>query len=492
MRKTLVIAVREYLAAVRTKSFLVSLTLMPLLMGGSVILQIIFKNIEDAGEKRFAVIDRSPGEKVFAALDKAAQWRNANEIFDVETHKQNKPTFVIEHIEPSSDTPDAMAQQRFELCQQVLAGKYFGLLEIGPDVYQYFSSKSRLPETHDPARQAGLVSGKGQAERAAVATDPDNAKERLLSALSSTDTGDDRVRIRYQTKTPQYLAFSIWAEKIVNEAIQEKRWSDARQPRETVLAILQPVPLVAKGLSKRDPHTGVIEDAETESQIVRFIAPVALILVMFMMIMVGATPLVGGVLEEKMGRIAEVMLGSVRPFQLMMGKLIGMVGISLTIVAVYLAGLYWAAHRYGLADMFSVGLLAWFLVYMILAVVLYGSMFIAIGSACTTSAETQTLLMPVIIVAVLPMLILVHVIQEPNSVFSTSISFFPPATPMMMVGRLSVPPGIPWWQPTLGVLLLLATTAGFVYAAGRIFRVGLLMQGQGARFTDLARWVFRG
>ena len=58
-----------------------------------------------------------------------------------------------------------------------------------------------------------------------------------------------------------------------------------------------------------------------------------LIVVIFMMIMVGATPLVGGVLEEKMGRIAEVMLGSVQPFQLMMGKLIGMIGISLTIVA---------------------------------------------------------------------------------------------------------------------------------------------------------------
>jgi ABC-2 type transport system permease protein len=142
--------------------------------------------------------------------------------------------------------------------------------------------------------------------------------------------------------------------------------------------------------------------------------------------------------------------------------------------------------------MFSIGLLAWFLVYLVLAVVLYGSIFVAIGSACTTSAETQTLLMPVIIVAVIPMLVLIHVIQEPNSVFSTSISFFPPATPMVMVGRLSVPPGIPWWQPALGVVLLLATTAGFVYAAGRIFRVGLLMQGQGAKFSDLARWVFRG
>src|SRR5262249_26567941 len=137
MRKTMVIAVREYLAAVRTKSFLVSLTLMPLLMGGSVILQIIFKNIEDTGEKRFAIVDRTPGEKIFAALEKAAQWRNSTEIFDPETHKQNKPTFGVERIEPSNDTHDAMAQQRFELCQQVLAGKYFGLLEIGPDVYQY-------------------------------------------------------------------------------------------------------------------------------------------------------------------------------------------------------------------------------------------------------------------------------------------------------------------------------------------------------------------
>jgi ABC-2 type transport system permease protein len=478
MRKTLVIAIREYLASVRTKSFLVSLLMMPILMGASVILQIIFKNIEDTGEKRFAIIDRSAGEHIFAALEKAAKRRNATEIFDPETHEQIKPTFVLERIEPGADTAEAMAQQRFELCQQILIGKYFGLLEIGPDVYQCSPVSAAVPAPNSPGKIPALPESVDQ--------------KQLLTALSPTNIGNDRIRIRYQSKTPQYLAFSIWAEKIVNEAIQEKRWSDARQPRETVLAILRPVPLVAKGLSKRDARTGAIEDAATESQIVRFIAPVALIVVMFMMIMVGATPLVGGVLEEKMGRIAEVMLGSVRPFQLMMGKLIGMMGISLTIVALYLAGLYWLAYRYDLADMFSVGLLAWFLVYLVLAVVLYGSIFIAIGSACTTSAETQTLLMPVIITVVLPMLVLIQVIQEPNSVFSTALSFFPPATPMVMIGRLAVPPGIPWWQPALGVVLLLATTAGFVYTAGRIFRVGLLMQGQGAKFGDLARWVFRG
>src|SRR5438132_13611680 len=145
MRKTLVIAVREYLAAVRTKSFLVSLLMMPLLMGASVVLQIIFKNIEDTGEKRFAVVDRGAGAHLFAALEKAAERRNASEIFDPDTHKQIKPTFVVERVEPSTDTPEAMAQQRFELCQQILAGKYFGLLEIGPDVYQYSSGSGAIP-----------------------------------------------------------------------------------------------------------------------------------------------------------------------------------------------------------------------------------------------------------------------------------------------------------------------------------------------------------
>src|SRR5260370_39894672 len=133
------------------------MTLMPLLMGSSVVLQIIFKNIEDTGEKRFAVIDRTAGEHIFAALERAAQRRNATEIFDPETHKQNKPTFVVERIEPSSDTAESMAQQRFELCQQVLAGRYFGLLEIGPDVYQYSPSAAPAPSDRRNGVTAGIA-----------------------------------------------------------------------------------------------------------------------------------------------------------------------------------------------------------------------------------------------------------------------------------------------------------------------------------------------
>src|SRR5207248_2781351 len=125
--------------------------------------------------------------------------------------------------------------------------------------------------------------------------------------------------------------------------------------------------------------------------------PAALVAAMFIMIMVGATPLVGSVMEEKMGRIAEVLLGSVRPFQLMLGKLLGIITISATIAAVYMAGAYWSAIRYGFTDLLTPSILTWFLIYDILAVLLYGSIFIAIGSACTSSAEAQTMIMPVTI-----------------------------------------------------------------------------------------------
>jgi ABC-2 type transport system permease protein len=466
MRKVWVIAVREYLAAVRTKAFIISLLLMPVLMGGSIVMQIIFKNIEDRGTRHFAIIDRTPGEEIFSALEKAAEKRNQFQIFDPETHKQVKPTFKLERIPPSAADPDAMQEQRFELSQQVQAGKYFGFLEIGADVYRV--------------------------EANPAPTNDQEESRRLMAAIYGDDQFSDPERIRYQSKMPQDSSFSLWAEKVVNEAVQEKRWAEARQPRQQVLAILRHVPLAAKGLSRRDPQTGRIIDAATESQIIRFIAPTALILVMFMMIMVGATPLLGSVLEEKMGRIAEVMLGSVRPFQLMMGKLTGMIGTSLTVSALYLTGLYWIAHRYGLTDFFSFSILAWFLIYLVLAMVFYGSIFAALGSACTTSAEAQSFVTPVILVAVIPMMVLIHVIQEPNDAFSTAISFFPPSTPMMMIARLAVPPGLPWWQPVLGALLLLATTVALVYAGGRIFRVGLLMQGQGARLQEMARWIFQG
>src|SRR5438477_52909 len=117
--------------------------------------------------------------------------------------------------------------------------------------------------------------------------------------------------------------------------------------------------------SSRDPSTGAIVDYKGKERAAEFLVPFALLMLMFMVIFMGATPLMQGVVEEKIQRIAEVLLGSVRPFELMMGKLFGLVGVSLTMSAVYLVGGYWLAHRYGFTRFVPVDLLLWFLLFQV-------------------------------------------------------------------------------------------------------------------------------
>jgi ABC-2 type transport system permease protein len=199
-----------------------------------------------------------------------------------------------------------------------------------------------------------------------------------------------------------------------------------------------------------------------------------------------------GVVEEKMQRIAEVLLGSVTPFQLMMGKLIGLMGVSLTLSAIYLTGGYFALKQAGIADYITVELIVWFLVFQTFGVLMFASLFIAIGAACTDLRETQNMLWPVMLLAMMPLFVWVNVVREPTSNFAVGVSLFPFATPMLMLARMSIPPGIPYWQPILGMAVVIITTLLCVYAAGRIFRLGILMQGKGAKFGDLIRWVIRG
>jgi ABC-2 type transport system permease protein len=193
-----------------------------------------------------------------------------------------------------------------------------------------------------------------------------------------------------------------------------------------------------------------------------------------------------------MQRIAEVLLGSVRPFDLMVGKLLGLVGVSVTLAAVYLSGAYWAARHYGYAELVSIEVLAWFLVYLVLGVLMYGSLFVTVGAACSDLRETQAMLWPVMLLAMVPMFVWTNVVREPNSAFSTFASFVPNATPMLMLVRVAVPPGIAWWQPAVGMFGVLAATLACVYAAGRVFRVGLLLQGKAATPRELLRWIFQG
>jgi ABC-2 type transport system permease protein len=449
VRKILLIAVRDYNAAVRSKAFVISLVLFPVMMGGSFAVQALLKDRVDTRPKRFAVIDRTPKEAVFPALQKAAEQHNEALPRDA-GGSPTRPAFLFDRVPPSPDAPEAMARQRLEQSDRVRAGELAGVVEIGADV-------AWLPG--DPGDPAG--------ERAAV---------------------------RYQAHGDLTPEFSTWLAAAVSDAAEELRCVRITPQLSVaeVRKVQKPVPLWHRELSTRDPKTGDVRDGSDANRLTAALLPTGLVVMMFMMIFVGATPLMQGVVEEKMQRIAEVLLGSVTPFPLMLGKLLGTVGVASTLAVVYLGGAYWAAQRYGLTEYLPSSLLAWFVFYQTLGVLLYGSLFVAVGAACTNAQETQTLLMPVMLLAMLPLFFLMSVLQAPDGPLATWASLFPPATPMLMTARLAASPSLPAWQPALGGLLVLLTTLVCVYAAGRVFRVGLLMQGKGASFADLARWVIRG
>jgi len=262
--------------------------------------------------------------------------------------------------------------------------------------------------------------------------------------------------------------------------------------------ITQPVPLLTKGLTSRDPRTGAIEEAPDQSPIVATLLPGGLVVLMFMMVLLGAAPLLQGVIEEKMQRIAEVLLGSVQPFPLMLGKIIGMAGVSLTMTAIYLGGVYWAVQSYGYGEYLTAPIILWFLLFQVLALFLFGSLYAAVGAACSDLKEAQTMLMPVTLISMIPLFIWITVVREPTSTFATGVSLFPLATPMLMVARLAVPPGIPIWQPVLGAILVFLTLCyasmppGASFALASCCKVkapGLAIFGAGC-FEGRGRWTF--
>lgn len=466
MYKAFVIAGREYNAAVKTRAFLISLIVFPILIGGAVFMQWMLKDQVDTSEKHFAIVDRTPNEKLVGTLTAASEaW---NKSTTDATGKQVRPKFAVERVAPSAETPEAIAQQRFDLSERVRQGTLFGFLEIGGRVFE--------------APVAPAASG-GSGPHSSTTDDED---------AMSLPTRDDRTEIRYQSSSPNYDAFRNWAGPIINKIVRDARYAAAGLPADKVRAAVQRVPLANKGLTQRNPSTGQFDEARDENPIVSFLAPGGLLMLMFMLILLGSTPLMQGVVEEKMQRIAEVLLGSVRPFDLMVGKLLGLVGVSVTLATVYLSGAYWAARHYGYAELISIEVVVWFLIYLVLGVLLYGSLFIMVGAACSDLRETQAMLWPVMLLAMLPMFCWSNVVREPNSAFSTFASYVPNATPMLMLVRVAVPPGIPWWQPAVGMIGVLIATLVCIFAAGRVFRIGLLSQGKAATPRELLSWILSG
>ncbi|MEE9297105.1 MAG: ABC transporter permease, partial [Phycisphaerae bacterium] len=290
---------------------------------------------------------------------------------------------------------------------------------------------------------------------------------------------------------PMYRDFVNWLHRQINGSIRAWRVAEASLPGETVDWATAPVPISERPLFSRTA-AGALVAGKANDHYINIAAGMGLAFLMFLVILIGAIPLTYSVLEEKMQRSAEVLLGSITPFQFMMGKILGMVGVSLSIMTIYIVLGFLAASAYGYGHTLPRHLIYWFVLYQAGSILMFGSLFAAIGAACNDMKDAQNLMAPASIIACIPLFVIRPVMMEPNSTFSTLVSFFPPATPVLMLLRQGLPAPVPFWQPVLGLILVLATALLCVALAARVFSVGILMQGKGANIREILQWAFYG
>jgi ABC-2 type transport system permease protein len=215
-------------------------------------------------------------------------------------------------------------------------------------------------------------------------------------------------------------------------------------------------------------------------------------MILAMIVMVGSAPMLQNVTQDKSQRIVETLLGAATPFELMTGKVVGSVGVSVTSSLLYVIAGAIAVNVLGVAGLLPLSIIPWFYVYLLADVVMLCSFAAALGACCSTPQDAQNLAVVLLIPCIFPMFMLVTVLRQPNGMIATVMSLIPPFTPILMLLRQAMPNGVPAWQPWVGLVCVLAFAVGTVWAASRIFRVAILMQGKPPQLSEMVRWAMKG
>ena len=437
MVKILRVARTEYLNAVRSKAFIIGVLMLPVFMFGGIIIPELLKNKVDIKERRLLVWDRTA--QLGAVLVQQNQQRNEREIYEWKDNQrgaQIRPAFAIELWQPSPGEAD---KAEFALSECVRKKQVFAFLFIGRDAV-------------------------------------------------SVDGGAD-AEISYHTETPTYADLPSWIERVLNEEIKRARLETANLDRALVSRLTRYSPVKKMGLSKVSA-SGELIKGKQENQFATFGVPFVSMFLLFMLVMSSAPALLSTVLEEKINKISEVLISSVTPFELMMGKLLGAVFVSWTLSILYVGGVVVTLWKFGFLELVPISHYFWFLLFQFLALLIYGSLFSAIGAACSEMRDAQSLMTPAMLIVIIPMFVWMPILQSPMSTFARVISLVPPLTPMLMMLRISVPPGPPWWEVGLGVILTTGFMLASVWASAKIFRIGILSQGQTPSLGRLLSWLW--
>lgn len=246
------------------------------------------------------------------------------------------------------------------------------------------------------------------------------------------------------------------------------------------------------------------DPADARSEIFQIIG-FAFAMILYVMFIVYGQMVARGVLEEKTSDIVEILVSSVRPRELMLGKILGIGAVGLTQVGIWgLVGVTLSQFGLGgrLGGLIGLGIalagfafpwiiLVFSFVYFVLGYLMYSAMFAAAGAMMTSEQDVQQVLVPMMMPIVIPIILMPAVVDAPDATWVQILSVIPMFSPILMPVRITVM-SVPLWQNLAAIGLLILAIWGMAWVAGRIYRVGILMKGKAPTLPQLVHWIRHG
>jgi ABC-2 type transport system permease protein len=314
-----------------------------------------------------------------------------------------------------------------------------------------------------------------------AAKDPDSTYLVLRSG------GLDRIEPEYYAKNTS--DFSIGTlERAINDAVSSLRLKRAGLDQLQIAAYTRRVDLKTNKITA----SGEVKEGGRTDFAVAFV----MLFFIYMSVLIYGLFVMRGVIEEKQSRIVEVLVSSVRPTQMMLGKVIGIGLVGLTQIGVWAlsalllttVGVSVFASRGLTMPNVPVSLLVYFVVFFVLGYFLYATLYAMVGSTVSSEEDAQQAQIPVTLLLVVPMVIFNMIIANPTSSASIVLSMIPFFAPTLMMMRIAVV-NPPLWQILLSMAIMVTTILLCVWIAARIYRVGILMYGKRPSIAELGRWL---
>ncbi|MCA1629447.1 MAG: ABC transporter permease [Acidobacteria bacterium] len=454
MRKLLVIIRREYLQRVRTKAFLFATLLMPLFVVFTAVAPALLFSIKSGGATRIAVVDET-GQLYESVRDSILTSRGEDEEGKAKAQPQM----------PAGGMPGAQGSE----AQMRQLGKAIG------QKYEIEQVQTHGRPTEEIKRELNGRVKKNELDGYVI-----------LPANVLSPGG----RAEYRARNLGDMIATSQIRHSLRRAVIEQRMRDAQIDPRRVRDLSKEIEmdaLPAKEGGEKDTGQS-------------FGLAMGVGLFIYMGILLYGQMIMSSVVEEKTTRISEVLFSSVKSFQLMAGKLVGISLVGMTQFAIW-ALAFLLLSVYGVAALASRGMkfalpgippvfFLYAFVFFVLGFFMYATIFMIVGSVVTTEKEAGQLAMPIIFLSVASVYMIFPVIRAPNSPLAFWVSISPFFSPVTMLVRI-VTETPPLWQIALSVGIAVATILACTWVAARVYRVGMLMYGKTASIPEVLRWLRR-